>query len=447
MGEQRVAPLEVTKPKEHLSDNEMGNLISAVGNHEGKAITLLVMENGVIYPQRELHKRVMRAQGKGKGWVMGTNVPFQYCRDSLFPIGLITKEALNSDLSTYGYIKTPYGEDTGVPLAGLLLKFSYDHPDVSLQDFFAGTNSPSKQITTDEGVETKKRAPMLRLKIFWQLLTQQLPIRETDLAKVTKEHHGIILQHIASLKDKKIITYDATGLGKPFSFYQLSPNPPQEPPSSYNRYPAPTASVYQALLQNKDQQWSIDTFADYYLNSRKEDKKPQDRMLAKRIVSRILFDLERQGYAKREKFSFGHQSDISLSDTQRQTMLDLVTLIDKFQNQNPQILQEGKEFADYLRTHPEMVSILFAKAKEHSPYANQISKDETQHRILSLLSSSGKPLTRQEIREGLKVTYDQSLSPSNVLKLTSSLPTNYPVSSLKEKGSIRYQIISNKKGV
>lgn len=445
-GEQRVALSEVTKPKEHLSDDEMGNLIAAVGNHESKAISLVVMEPGAIYPEEKLYEKVMQAQGKVKGWVMHRAVPFKYCINSLSPIGLVTKEALDEDLSTYGYIKTPYGENRGDPLAGVLLKFSYEHPDVSLQDFFGATNSSSKQITTEKGVEIKERAPNTRLKIFWQLLTQTLPLRDIDLARALgRETTTYISTHIQSLRDKKIITYDAIKKGESFSFYQLSPKPPQEFPPSYMENPSSTAFVYQALLQNKGQQWTRDTLADHYLNSRKKDEKPLSREALKVTISGILAHLERQGYVKREKFSSAYHSEISLTNTQRQIMLDLVTLLDKFQNQDPQILQEGKEFADYLRTHPEVVSSLLAKTKEHSPNANQTSKDESQHRILSILNSSDEPLTNQEIRESLKVTYGQSLSPNSIRILTSSLSPNYPVASLKEKGLTRYQVISDNK--
>lgn len=141
---QEVPKIREQQQKERLSDEEMGNLISALGNHEAKAIVLCLMTPGIIYPRYDLYRAVIQAQGQNIGWRMNREGPFKYCQNSLSPIGLVTHEVINPDLSTYGYMKTEYGEKIGVPLAGLLLDFSLRHPDFSLQDFFASTSSPSQ---------------------------------------------------------------------------------------------------------------------------------------------------------------------------------------------------------------------------------------------------------------------------------------------------------------
>ena len=94
---------ESPKPKEKLSDERLGDLLSAVGNHEAKAITLILMRNGNVFDRSNLYGEVLSSQGESKKWRVGWGDPFKYWRHSLAPIGLVAKKTLSKDLSTYGY--------------------------------------------------------------------------------------------------------------------------------------------------------------------------------------------------------------------------------------------------------------------------------------------------------------------------------------------------------
>lgn len=96
--------------KERLGDEEMGNLISASGNSEAKAITLGAMRHGIIYTRGDLHKEVLYIQGEKPGWRINHNGPFSYCEASFEPIGLVAREVTTSSgLQKVGYIKTKGG--------------------------------------------------------------------------------------------------------------------------------------------------------------------------------------------------------------------------------------------------------------------------------------------------------------------------------------------------
>lgn len=196
-----LGPKEVTPVKE-LSLEELGNLLSAVGNNEAKAVTLLVMRSGVIYTRPDLFRTVVETQGSLPGWVFNMSLPFDYCEYSLAPIGFVTKEVLDPNLGTYGYIKTDRGEKLGMPLVGLLLKFSQKYPGHALVDFFASTvssTSKSQEIATVTGetTEFRKRSPVFNLKIFRGLISApDLPIREADLMqRIGESHHSIVGEH------------------------------------------------------------------------------------------------------------------------------------------------------------------------------------------------------------------------------------------------------------
>lgn len=425
-----LSPRHEPARREPLSDAEMGNLLSAFGNHEAKAITLIAMAVGTIYTQRDLHSRIMKLQRQRKGWRMNKSIPFGYCRNSLSPIGLVTK-VLNPDLSTWGYAKTEYGERIGVPLAGLLLKFSYEHPERSIQDFFSQTQSPSKQVTTEDGTEAKKRAPITRLRMLQELVTSKLPIRITDLTREGGEDLRRISVHLENLDERGIISYDVNKYGESYSFYKLFSDHLQEQPPEYQNWPSLAAFVYQALLEHPDREWTRDSMADFYLE---KTKKQIDKETLIAHIPGIFSHLQKTGYAERGKFSNKKHSEIDLTPVQKKVIVDLLIILDGFKNQDPEVIQEGRDFVNSLLSHPEAVSQLLLKAKEHSSQANQTTTEETEQIFLGILSSSQTSLSNKEIQRMLKERHGRRLSMHRISKLTHSLSQQSIISVSNEKG-------------
>lgn len=193
-----------------IPDEEMGNLLAAIGNNEAKALTLLLMQPGRIYTRRDIHDVFIRIQGgeDNAGWQSSHSLQFNYCQNSLAPIGLVAKEVVEGGvvLQTYGYMTTEYGEAVGKHLAALLLGFSRAHPDFSLYDFFGATQS-----TSNTDPRNKKRAPLERMRILWELVTATLPIRQVDLTeRLGKDHRqSLIGNHLRELARKRVIEYNA----------------------------------------------------------------------------------------------------------------------------------------------------------------------------------------------------------------------------------------------
>lgn len=388
--EGQEVPRTPERPKERLSDEEMGNFISALGNHEAKAITLCLMTPGIIYSRGDLHRAVIWAQGQNKGWRMNRQVSFDYCQKSLSPIGLVTREVINPDLSAYGYIKTDYGDKIGVPLAGLLLDFSLRHPDFSLQDFFGRTHSSSQSQEIDE-TEYKKRAPITRLKIFWEILTSSPLIQTRDIVKQigyasTAENIG---KHLFNLSRNGLLSYEAVTKGEAHVFYRLSETPPFSEPEPYDRDRKLTNFAYQLLKEDGNREWSAEVIKERYQQYLETQVKSllNEKNLMGRISS-ILSHLVKKGYARRRKFIGGQKgSEVTLTEEQRKVLLELVTLLDRFQNQDPAVLELGKRLASQIITNSEKVSLLFAKAKERSSDAGSLPIQETADDILRIVSS------------------------------------------------------------
>lgn len=207
---------------EALSDEQMGNLISAVGNSEAKAVTLLVMEPGIIYSESDLFRAVRDSQGQFPGWNMGVRLPYNYCKKSFSEIGLVAAEVIDEHNNEFGYVKTEYGEGIGTRFAATMLDFSRSHPDISLSQIFSSTSSPSKA-EEKGGVDFKKRAPITRLNLFRELSVSPLTsVHVNELAqRIDEKEVSLVSRHIEVLRRAGLVTVEDGFVNMPDSSRQL----------------------------------------------------------------------------------------------------------------------------------------------------------------------------------------------------------------------------------
>ncbi len=362
------------------------------------------MQKGVIYSARALHREVLNYQDQNKTWRTSRRLPFAYCEDSLSTIGLVTKEAVYSDGTAWGYEITPYGLTTGFDFAGMLLKWSYEHPKYSLYQMFASTNSSTIK---DQQTQDKKRAQQTRLKIFWEIVTNPSNrIREADIVNATKETSVIMSRHLLNLNKNAVISYEATEHGKPISFYKTKETIPDKEPEQYRGEKILSTRVYE-IIKKTNEYLSIEQVRDFLIHEYPNYKDRQQARLKSNIAN-VLTDLEKQGYVERKKFSSKFKSELTLSEEQREAILSLVTLIDKFQKGDTQTIREGRTFSQRVLDNPILFSQLMLKAKEASPYANRTDKETTLNNILSILQQYPNS-TANQIREKLEEDYDKKL--------------------------------------
>lgn len=407
---------EQLKPRERLPDEEMGNLVSSVGNNEAKAITLILMRNGNVYDKKGLHKEILNAQGKNKTWDIGHSATFDYCSETFSPIGLVAKEALDFDLSVYGYAITDKGKELGIPLAGLLLDFSQRH-NVPLVLLLGATQSPSKKkiAQTEKGkstdIEFKKRAPSTTLKIFYELITSpDLPIGEEELGRrIGEGNPSAVLEHLRRLAQLGVVQYEATGANEPYSCYKLSSEIPEEELPVYGESPILTQAVFDILLRySKEYPDQFLTREDAYNLLPQERKDKWGKNNLKNALSQTLSLLNEHGFAVVEKFHLGKQSEINITDEQRIMLTEFLEIMYRFQNRDPEILEKGKMLAEGIITNPQEIASLMKRAKEASRQANTSPSEETQARILSIISAH-PGITNKEIQILLRQNYGKEL--------------------------------------
>lgn len=428
--EQREGPIGIEQKPERLSDEQMGSLVSAL-HTEQNCTTLLAMKPRVVYSRGDLNRAVLQAQGENIGWAIKKGSALGYCRNSLAPIGLVARE-------TFGYKKTDYGERFGDPLAGLLLDWSKRFNNVSLYRILGSSHSPSQREIElqPETIEYKKRSPIFRRKIFRKLVTAELPIREADLAETLSESPMKISQHLIALQRYNIITYEAKKTDQPYSFYKAFSNKPEHAPSSYRHDSILTQNVYQILLSDLEKRWTAKDIVDRIIqeNPEKEDNRKDliDR------TSKVTFHLLRNGYLERGKFSGEVQSEITLTEEQKEPLVDLINILDAFQNQDPETLQRGRQLAAYFIAHPQEISQLMLKAKEHSVHVNPTSAIETEEHILSIVEKYPDSAA-SKIRDVLEKEYGKEISDHRVRIFLGHLKQQDRIVGSKEKTTIKWR--------
>lgn len=384
-----------------MSDEELGNLLAAVVNHEAKAITLISMTDEEIYSRGELYRKVINLQGDSPSWKMDDGVPFSYCLHSLAPIGLIAKEYIDLEQGVWGYAVTPYGEKVGKALAGYLLSFSLRYPGISLQDIFGSTVGSGGVMKTIETVagevsDFKKRSPLTRLRIFRRLATGPLPIQKLDLAQEFGEKLSeLSTEHLISLAESDLIAYEAIQVNRPRSFYQLSTRRPVKEPESYPYYISLTKPVLEIFSKHPDKNFTSEDTAKYLVEKDTKYGEMSRKSLFHNI-STILAHLVRGGYLVRGKFGKEKKSEITLTDSQRQFLQELVGVIDDFQGQTPGVLEKGVRLANEIIADPQKVSFLFKKAREASPQANRLALEESCS-LIRFLVRDNPDITNKEL--------------------------------------------------
>lgn len=177
----------------HLSDEQMGNLIAGVANHEAKAIVLGGMELGKAYGITALHHLFVEPQGEPPAHRGGVNNQMQYCTDSFERVGCVAKVRPSPTLQ---YEITPLGDWEGKAVSGHFLELSADMPDVSLRKLWGMTKN----------MGNSRRAPFDRLLIYRSLFTNE-DIQTGEIAEEAGIPYESVAHNLRWLDKHGIIEY------------------------------------------------------------------------------------------------------------------------------------------------------------------------------------------------------------------------------------------------
>lgn len=263
-------------------------------------------------------------------------------------------------------------------MAGLLLDYSLKHPKLSLYSLFGSTVSRYKANREGEDdSENRKRAAGTRLKIFWEVTTANLPIGLYELANRIGEDPRLVSLHLITLGELGILNYESQGFGKPFSAYKLTDKGVAELSNRSYRYNILTSHpvLFQIFMNNQDSWLTGENLVEKFANIvHKEEVSQRRKIQIMRTIQSPLSNWLKEGYIEVRDLNDSLRSTIDLTEEQRSNLVELLEILERFQNQNPGIIAQGLSVSRELTT--TRISELMAKAKKNSPSANKRSVEE-----------------------------------------------------------------------
>jgi hypothetical protein len=352
---QTIEALPLTPRHEALSDHELGNLVAAAGNHEGKALLLTLMEDGAEYGQVSLRTLLLSAQGRNPVYRGNRTVVRNYV-ETFESVDLLTKSQL-VDRSLV-FEKTDKGSTIGSALAGHMLKFSLDHPEIRLSELLG---SGQTKIGADRAAQT--RISVLRA------MHQRKPTTMGDLKRAVGYEDAkdgtSVFNAVKGLSDAGIINYTYNNLRREVApSYKIDPAK-IERTTLFPRAGSSTDKILQMIESvvasghsyvDKDAiraQFAQLDIAQGLTKKRQlvATNNALDALMGKGIVDPT------DSRANAE----GTLTEVSITDEQRQTVSELLVFLDGIQAGEPATIEQGIALGKAIVSNPKQVKTLVAK--------------------------------------------------------------------------------------
>lgn len=414
-------PREQTKEK--LSQRKVGRWLSALGS-EQKAVVFILTGDGNDYREGILNDKILSAQGNEKGWFMSRSLAFNYCAKSFLPAGLV-EEVFTSDFLTPGYRISKEGKKYGVAFAGFLLRFSEEN-NLPLNLFLGAPYSPSKE----------KNAPIITVKILHAIVDcSSLPMREIDVEDMIKEDS--IHEHLERLSALGVIGYQTIEPNTRFAYYKADAKILEQEAPVYRTAKQLAGLVSKIFKQHKDRLLTIEEIYNFLPE---DQKKTWERKSLFGALSNTLAFLSKKGFLKRGKFYNAKQSEVDITESQRKILIEFLTTIDEFENQDEEVINEEKLFAEEVILNPVRVANFLRRGREASRHANQLSFEENARLICNLISANSGSTNKQ--LQAMLREHGRSLTRPAVGNLTHRLTNKKRIQKVK-KGNVNefYSVI------
>lgn len=408
---------------EPLTEEQLGGLLAAFGNHEGKALLLLAMQPDEYYGRMGLHNLHLGIQGHQPAFVGANSNQFDYASLSLEPIGAVTMARDDEGLK-FGL--SEYGRDVGRPVAALLLDFALEKR-IPLNALLGSTAAK----------EGSDRAPLNRIKIYESLLTRD---QDTTLAQIVQDTglgKNIVSYHLKSLSDSGLLTAESTNNSSRIVISKLT----EQGVNCTPKRPGSFAETVMQVIKEQDGVADMDTIVEGV-----RELLPENGLSASEFRSKINSTLrlfERQQLITRNTLDRNQFSKIELSSEQRERLEEFLNLITRIKAMDEQTITDGIILATTILESPGSVRDLVKQAYDYSPYANARSKVALGSMILRIVSEGSNEMTARDIREAIvETSTGKSLSQSRVDDIINRLVKMGKLTPTKLKGRINLYSIT-----
>lgn len=379
---------EIAHSYEPLTDEEFGNRLAAIGNHEAKALAYLMLEKGREYGRQEVTARLKQvcAPLDRPLWTISADI-YSYFGWSLEPVGLLVKSvAVDGKLK---YIKEQE-DPSATALAGSLLRRSRDTPTLHLNGLLSDTQSNSK--AREKGL----RSPLRRLQIMEYVLANAESLSIAGLTDtIGEEDSHTTTNHVEGLAAQGLLTYKGVHPAEiPLIVTYI--NTLDRPTSS--RYKTMAGIVKKVLSEAQAEGLPAEGLSRNELLGRIHRGYALDigeRHLVT-SVTKILIDLANQGALR---ISDGNvREEFSITPSQQIFLNQIVQTLRGIQAGEPQIVASSLEQATAIINNQETVTQLLRKAYERSSKTSPIGTLRMSNLVLRVLREDGN-LTTAEVQE------------------------------------------------
>lgn len=395
---------------ERLSDEQLGNLLSAVGNHEGKALLLLAMQPERYYIQGELHGLVKNLPGAENVYIGSPTNQIGYCLNSLAPIGLVAKADYGSPTS---FALTQEGENLGKPLAAFLLDFSSKY-DVNLEAIFGASQSVNG-----------KRSPFIRVELLKELLTSDKPLRLEDLRSSVGVAKPIPHMHLMKMAGAGLINYQSWDSSKDKASYELIDTnyEPTSKAGPVSRKTLEFLKVQKVATLDELENYCRETLIEL----------PEIDQLRYDIVH-YMASLGRRSVVKRSKALRSYQgASISIDDNQRSMLEELLNGLEQFKSQDPEFLHSLKVRSTEILSDSTVVKSALNRLAEKSPRMQNGDEKSLGRFILEALNNSEDvPMSIRDVVEQISNINGRNVSIFGIQKILAKMAKREEVQTTKK---------------
>ncbi len=414
--------VELAPRHEPLDEQRMGDYLAGVGNHEGKALLLLALnqaDNDKFHTRGQLHELLKELPGSKNAYLGNRGNQVNWCQRSLAPIGFVAREEYDG---ADRFAITDEGREIGVPLAGLLLDFSERHK-VPLVELFGSSISNGKM-----------RSPIIRLRMVRELLTHPNGANLAEMVDSTEVADQVVIEkHLRKLAVVGLIEYNdwdnavdeqrVALLDKSF-----------EPNSQ---------ATWQSLIVERlkaEDSVSFDDLISYCSQKQPESDAQLDDAAVAIKVSITLYRLRERGKVSPPSGQLKDQAlPVRFTSGQEQVWTELLNLLEAFMDRDPELIERGNTLAKHILNEPDIITNLLNRSAEAAANTKNDTGKDLGTLVMRVLANAQAPLSVRDLVTGVSEVQGRTYSHYAVSRIAKKISGAGAIIEEKDK-VLRYRL-------
>ncbi|HVV66772.1 MAG TPA: hypothetical protein VHB72_01720 [Candidatus Saccharimonadales bacterium] len=406
-------------PFEQSPGVETYDLIAGIGNHEAKALLLLHLgKSATMLSRHYMGEGFKEFLGSGADWYPSPGVPFDYCINSLEPIGQVLKGTVQSHIGeAKAYAITEFGQEVGIPTAGLILDWSLNHPDISVQRIFGPTHSkgavraPQNRASLLAELVTSPESSLSTVQIAginpadWESSEYQNSLRTVDITSRALAANGIV----------SVVRRETEGNNRLFRINGID-QPDRPGPER-----GPITLAIQDFVRHQYDAGKFEFTAEEVVAHTTRALPDEDPAHIRTRINNILGSSIRATKStshyryfpsvERLEIPFGHQhTQVTLNDSYKAAVEALVEIVIAVDDRSSSALEKGRKMAEEISADTSKKQLLIAKAYNFSAVARRRPVSETMDAVIGILRQHDGPADARTVYDTYTRTHSRPIT-------------------------------------